>query len=204
MGPQDNPDDDYAEAAREIEAGTLDRGLWERLFHEADGDVQKTRARYIGHRVRQKRGIPASDASDQATNSEAAISGNDAASRHLHAQRIAQEQRFGSVDTFCNGVAKATKLSDPQSGYGYIDTNGRFLTEAKFSDLEIGPKYGVAFASIGNGWMETDYDKQQYGIIDRQGKFLVEPCADYAYRYSNIIYLTKKESIIIVFDPKTR
>jgi len=43
--------DDYATAADEIDSGNVDKGLWSKLFAEADGDENRTRARYIKERV---------------------------------------------------------------------------------------------------------------------------------------------------------
>ena len=42
---------DYAYAAEEIDSDKIDKGLWARLFSEADGDENRTRARYIKERV---------------------------------------------------------------------------------------------------------------------------------------------------------
>jgi hypothetical protein len=46
-------DHHYRVAAEEVDAGLYDKGLWERLFSESDGDLAKTRARYIGRRALQ-------------------------------------------------------------------------------------------------------------------------------------------------------
>ena len=46
-----NNNDVYQYAAEEIESGNIDKGLWARLFSEADGDENRTRARYIKERV---------------------------------------------------------------------------------------------------------------------------------------------------------
>jgi len=45
--------DDFRKAAEEVERGDYDKGSWERLYYETDGDLAKTRARYIGQRAKQ-------------------------------------------------------------------------------------------------------------------------------------------------------
>lgn len=42
----------YAQALQEIEAGTVDRGLWARALVSANGDESKARAAYIKYRVK--------------------------------------------------------------------------------------------------------------------------------------------------------
>ena len=46
-----NQNKDYEVAAEELDSGNVDKGLWSRLFSEADGDENRTRARYIKERV---------------------------------------------------------------------------------------------------------------------------------------------------------
>ena len=43
-------EDHYALAAKEIESGNIDRGLWARIYSEKNGDDLKTRASYIKER----------------------------------------------------------------------------------------------------------------------------------------------------------
>ena len=45
--------DDFRLAAEEVDRGEYDKGFWERLYAEADGDLAKTRARYIAQRAKQ-------------------------------------------------------------------------------------------------------------------------------------------------------
>ncbi len=42
----------YAAIAEELKSGNTDQGLWTRLFAECDGDENRTKARYIQHRVK--------------------------------------------------------------------------------------------------------------------------------------------------------
>jgi len=41
----------YAEIAKELETGTVDKGLWTRLFAECDGDEKRTKVAYIKQRA---------------------------------------------------------------------------------------------------------------------------------------------------------
>lgn len=52
--------DDFRRAAEEVDRSDYDKGLWERLYAEADGDLAKTRARYIAQRAKQlaKEAVP--------------------------------------------------------------------------------------------------------------------------------------------------
>lgn len=45
-------EDHYALAAKEIESGNIDRGLWARIYSEKNGDDLKTRASYIKERAK--------------------------------------------------------------------------------------------------------------------------------------------------------
>lgn len=45
--------DNFRQAAEEVDRGEYDKGFWERLYAEADGDLAKTRARYIAQRAKQ-------------------------------------------------------------------------------------------------------------------------------------------------------
>lgn len=45
----------YSLAADEIDQGNVEKGLWNKLFAEADGDEGRTRARYLKARVEQMR-----------------------------------------------------------------------------------------------------------------------------------------------------
>lgn len=45
------PNDIYAGIAQEFETGTLDKGLWIRLFAECEGDETKTKVHYIRERM---------------------------------------------------------------------------------------------------------------------------------------------------------
>ena len=47
-------EDHYALAAKEIESGNIDRGLWARIYSEKNGDDLKTRASYIKERSQRK------------------------------------------------------------------------------------------------------------------------------------------------------
>lgn len=46
-------DDDFRLAGEEVDRGDYEKGLWERLYAETDGDLGKTRARYVGRRAAQ-------------------------------------------------------------------------------------------------------------------------------------------------------
>ncbi len=50
VGPSN---EDFRLAAEEVDRGDYDRGLWERFFAETDGDLGKTRARYVARRAAQ-------------------------------------------------------------------------------------------------------------------------------------------------------
>lgn len=43
----------YAQVFNEIESGEIDRGLWAKTFAECEGDENRTRAKYLAHRVKE-------------------------------------------------------------------------------------------------------------------------------------------------------
>ena len=45
----------YAIAAKEIDSGSIDEGLWARIYSEKNGDDLKTRASYIKERAQRIR-----------------------------------------------------------------------------------------------------------------------------------------------------
>ena len=67
-----NQDEIYAQIAREIETGQIDKSLWTRLYAECDGDETKTKVQYIKQRADKLSGNlpPTAPHSIPATNSD--------------------------------------------------------------------------------------------------------------------------------------
>lgn len=83
---------------------------------------------------------------------------------------------YKQIDTFSSGMARVLK----DSLWGYIDATGKLKIPAKFSN-------STAFKE-GMAWVEMP--KKGWGLIDRNGNFLIEPT------YSNAQFVTSDISFV--------
>ena len=191
-------DDDFEIAAREFDEGRVNKGLWERLFSATDGDLNKTRARYISERVQQIRG---QHPTSPTHNVRPASDPGPEFSKLFSVPPILEDLPF-----FSNGTSRMSRTNESGTeAYGYIDTNGHFITPPQFSDIEYFPAAGVAMAAVGYGWSEDSFDRKSWGIIDSTGRFLVEPTYRNALRVNERIFLIEdNNNTKRLFDVRSR
>jgi hypothetical protein len=107
---------------------------------------------------------------------------------HLSAESFADGMaRFSDqTDQSSPDAIKAAEQEDKTTGYGsvgirqgYIDTTGKIVIPPKFNGAEDF-RWGIAKVRINRYETDPDYPDQKkavryYGIIDKQGRYLIEP-----------------------------
>jgi len=202
--------EDYEAVAAEIDEGKVNRGLWERIFSEVDGDASKTRARYIAHRVAQIRGTKSGQTADGISSGATTLSGTSigVTNRRSTQGLFFVDPGFVEISEFFNGLAVASIYGEKgRSRKGYINPEGKFIVGPKFSELESHPADGVAIAKLGHGWHVVDpLDRWRCGIIDLNGRDLIEP-QQYPFVErvgSKIFFLNENSRAEAVYDIGTR
>jgi hypothetical protein len=130
------PDEEgaYARAADELETNQVDKATWARAFADADGDADKTKARYIALRVKKLIGHPPVQASitrgalhSSAAEQPAAIdTGNNQKPQDEKDRlwKLAQEQALGH-----GAGVSATHATGPSVAQGSVAANNNLRTD---------------------------------------------------------------------------
>ncbi len=187
-------DELYATAADEIASGQTQKGLWNRVFAEADGDEKVARARYLRERVQQLQ----TEAGSALSPSRVPNASSDALTKILRSP-ILTEYEVESIiprDDSCTftikgetGVNKfGIRTSLQKSGYINFDGN-----------VTIGPSFERAFHFIGNFALvcigdNTKDDNLRWGIVDRLGSYVVLPTYEHGTAIDGNIYLGRGEA----------
>ena len=204
-------DELYATAADEIASGQTQKGLWNRVFAEADGDEKVARARYLRERVQQlqteaRSVVPLKAPMDKAD--AAAKLSEYCILADLNVTKI-----FPASDGMANFTVKNTDRSKARivdqvwTKSGYVDLNGNIKIQPKYGYASSFVK-GFAYVSLEDG-LGSEQKQPAYGVIDTAGDYVVLPNYQSATIENNDIYLGKGHnsntwSEEFVFDPKIR
>ncbi|HLA35883.1 MAG TPA: hypothetical protein VJ001_13555, partial [Rhodocyclaceae bacterium] len=147
-------DDFFAQIAREMEAGTMDAGLWTRAFAESDGNESKAKALYIKLRHAQLR---AAAAPSVATSTLQPPSDLERLRKELR-QKLATTGKL----SFYGNLSLYADCSDAEIA-AIVDR----LQQQEAAGEKLAPELKYAIEALGTPAAREQYDRRLLGILSQ-------------------------------------